>query len=194
MGKIRARQNYAANRNVRIEGVINNQRVRPASELRYGAASTPKHGSGWVSVYNALYLLSRNVSPAKIIRSIEEIGGTIMGGTFGTKYQELIPVLSEYGYMSRIHTQRDGFNNVIPVGSTGILVYRNMRQMNENNFVAFRRVEEKRYDFFNPTTKEVSIEAFLTKRHSLRFAKVILIRNRTVMSEAMTGLQNQNDE
>lgn len=177
------------NRNIRVEGIINNQRLKPASELRYGMVKTPKHGSGWVSVYNALYLLSKNVSPAKIIRSIEEVGGTIAGGFFGTKFQELIPVLSEYGYMSRVHTRRDGFNNLIPVGSTGILVYYNWRQMGENNFVAFRRVEEDRYDFFNPTTQEVTIEAFLAKRHAASSAKVILIRNRMVKVDAMKEMQ-----
>lgn len=183
MGKIRARRNYATNRNIRVEGMINNQRVRPVSELRYGMGKTPKHGSGWVSVYNALYLLSKNVSPAKVIRSIEEVGGTAWGGLLGTKYHELIPVLSEYGYMSRVHSPRDGFNSVIPVGATGILVYRTWRQLGENNFVAFRRIGEDHYDFFNPTTKETSIEVFLTKRHAMPAAKVILIKNRMVKSE-----------
>lgn len=171
MGKIRARQNYAVNRNVRVEGIINNQRVRPVSELRYGIGKTPKHGSGWVSVYNALYLLSKNVSPAKIIRSIEEVGGTIFGGVFGTKYHELIPVLSEYGYMSRVHAPRDGFNNIVPVGATGILIYHNWRQLGESNFVAFRRIEENRYDFFNPTTQENSIETFFDQAARVAFRK-----------------------
>lgn len=183
MGKMKAKQNYAANRNVHIEGFINNQRVRPASELRYGVTKTPLHGSGWVSVYNVLYLLSKNVSPAKVIRSIEEIGGTAMGGLRGTKYHDLIPVLSEYGYMSRIYSPKDGFNNLIQVGTTGILIYRTLRNIGEWNYVAFRRVNDKQYDFYNPTTNETSLEVFLTKRHALPSPKVILVKNRNVKTE-----------
>ena len=187
MGKLKAKKNYVANRNIHIEGIINNQRVRPASELRYGCTKTPLHGSGWVSVYNVLYLLSKNVSPAKVIRSIEEIGGTILGGLGGTKYQDLIPVLSEYGYMSRLYAPKDNFNSLIQVGATGILVYRTLRNLGQSNFVAFRRVSETQYDFYNPTTNETSLEVFLNKRHALPSPKVILVKNRMMKTETISS-------
>lgn len=185
MGKLRAKQNYAVNRNVYIEEIINNQHVRPASDLRFGIVKTSHHGSGWVSVYNVLYLLSRNISPAKVIRSIEEIGGTAFGGLWGMKYHDLISVLSEYGYMSHWYTAKSDFNSVVQVGATGILAYRTMRSLGEYHYVAFRRVSETQYDFYNPTTQEPSLEIFLGKRHAIPSSnKVIVVKNRAVKAEA----------
>lgn len=180
MSKTRARRNYLHNRRIIIEGIINNQHVPPANDIRYGFVKSSKHGSGWVSVYNILCLLTQNISPAKVVRSIEEINGTVFGGIRGTSYQNLISVLSEYGYMSKICDSKIHFDEVVHVGNTGILVYRNYENLFEWKFVAFRRTEENKYDFFNPTTQETSIQAFLKKRHALPSAKLIIVKNRMV--------------
>lgn len=176
LGKFSAKRNYSFNRKIHVDGVISAQYARPACEMHYGLVSTRRHGSGWVSVYNVLWLLTRNVSPAKIIRSLENVGGTVLGGLWGTKLRDLISVLSEYGYSSQVYIPGDGDKGLFPVGATGILVYRTARWFGENRYVAFRKLDHDSYEFFNPASRERSLEAFLNRQQALRGARALIIR------------------
>lgn len=176
MGKFSAKKNYQYNRGIHVDGVISAQYARPVCDMHYGFAGTRRHGSGWVSVYNVLWLLTRNVSPAKVIRSLENIGGPVLGGFWGTKLRDLISVLSEYGYSSQIYFPGDSDRGIFPVGATGILVYRTTRWLGENRYVAFRKLEENSFEFFNPASRERSLEAFLNRQKAQHGAKAIIIR------------------
>lgn len=175
MGRYSAKKNYRYNRGIHVDGVISAQHGYPARDMRYGVAGGRRHGSGWVSVYNVLWLLTRNVNPAKVIRSLENVEGVFSGGLWGAKLRDVISVLSEYGYASRLYFPEGKDRGLLPVGTTGILVYRTAHRLGENRYVAFRKTDEDYYEFFNPASREYSLEAFLNRQQARHGAKAIVI-------------------
>lgn len=178
-----------------IDDLITDQTAEPVNQLKYGITTTAKHGSGWISVYNVLFLLSQNLSPAKVIRSIEEVGGASFEGLLGTKYSALIHVLSEYGFLSRLKSPDEkGFSGNVAVGGIGILVYHTPNDRLAPHYTAFQRISEDRFDFYNPTTSEHSVETFLRRRDALNGAKLISLKSITSGEESRRSDDSSNSD
>jgi len=82
--------NYQHNINIDFDlrTPIDNQRLRPASDIRMGTNEGYNegwyNGCGWIAAYNAMIILGNPVHPAEIVRSFEENVGIVLGGVFGT--------------------------------------------------------------------------------------------------------------
>ena len=124
--------NYDHNRSVKFDMVslIDDQNRRPANQIRMGSSGGRNegwyNGCGWVATYNALLLLGDPRHPADIINYFEAIGGTVLGGVFGTYPQAIERLFSDLGYgVEHVLFPQTSINidDAIKAARVGILAY-----------------------------------------------------------------------
>jgi len=127
--------NYAHNRNIDfdLQTLIDNQALPPANQVRMGNRPGLNegwyNGCGWIAAYNALIILGTPIHPAEIVNHIEEGGGTVLDGMFGTFPHAIERLFVEMGYdvNHNLFPQRLNLDNAIRNSRVSILAYTHTR-------------------------------------------------------------------
>ena len=78
-------------------GPIYNQASPSVTDIRMGFGTANDNGCGWISAYNAMYLLGNTQSPNSIIHYLENDGGLVMNGLLGTNPESIANYFTDMG-------------------------------------------------------------------------------------------------
>jgi hypothetical protein len=73
------------------------QNAAPVSSIHMGFSTANQNGCGWISTYNAMYLLGNAQTSSSIISYLENDGGMVFGGMMGTNPESIANYFSDMG-------------------------------------------------------------------------------------------------
>ena len=145
--------------------------------MRYGDSTSDFNGCGWIAAYNVRRMLGEDVTPAEVIRDMEDT--TLLGGVFGTHPFEMARYLSEQGYDVTCTMSGKNMEKAAEEADAGIYfyMYKEKGEWPRGHNMAFRkskRGRNGRYTFYNWDDKKevVTIPELIEKEKP--FAHVLI--------------------
>lgn len=145
--------------------------------MRYGEHASDFNGCGWIAAYNVRRMLGEEVTPAEVIRDMEDT--TLLGGFFGTHPFEMARYLSEQGYDVTCTMSGENMEQAAEEADAGIYFYMYWRSDGkpQGHNMAFRKSKRGRngwYTFYNwDDKKEVATIPELIEKEK-PFAHVLI--------------------
>jgi len=180
----RIQENYEFNQELEKQlsrGFINDQSGGVASQFRMGNSdgdvTTAGNGCGWIAIYNAGIVLQKNFSPADIILYLEDGGGFLRDGEWGTNPHTILSFLRSNGINAQMLYLAGNLDEAIRNARVGILAYQHgqglLRLADDGaHWVAIRHVG-RRFEIFNDHVRFTeSIDRWLVERDVLSLITV----------------------
>jgi hypothetical protein len=93
------------------------------TDMRIGDYSVPQAGCGAIAVYNILEMYGKHMDLADVIHELEENGGLILDGKFGTNIYALRDLLHNQGIESQVIMYPDNLDSKIRMAGGAIISY-----------------------------------------------------------------------
>lgn len=139
-------------------GLIENQRSKPASDLRFALKNSGYNGCGWIACYNAFLLLDKQILPRNAILMLELLLTPVCLGFLGTNPLSIVLFLKLCGYRVKLNILKQ---DSAPCDSNvGILLY--MTRRRRAHYVAYQKTEGG-LEFHNSLVKCSSFTEYIDR-------------------------------
>jgi hypothetical protein len=162
----KSRANLSANKEHDITGkLIRQQNTGEIEAFHYGECSAKHSGCAPISIYNALTLLGKDPSFAKVISQAEGRAGLALKGKAGTNPYGIGKVLDEYGLKYSRYSSLSELESRMKVGDVAVMAVWNNREdiRGGAHFFAIDRKEDGYHGYNGPVAQAATLPQVLGK-------------------------------